>query len=1733
MRVTRFILSLFSLALSFTPLALAQVADPAVATTAPIPGAGHHYIGTGSETVSPADGLVSFTLPIQTPAGRQMSFPFGFRYSSSEQSYMTNNAASQTQLIWLVRPYTAGAQGGWSYNLPILTASAKVQLFYTTYTGQPPQGAVNHQCDASLNYVFRGLDGVQYALNLGGQWVDPNYTNTIPATTCSIIGMGPSSVAHGITATAPNPWTSWPTQPPITVYDHSGTTYQFGGPTLSSIDPVAVGPVWASLAQTITDRNGNQLTQTSLGYKDTLGRTVVSWTGFGNDGDQVSISGLSSNIVLHWTNVSVSFPETAHTVSSGAGTTTCTMGTTSPVSIKVVSEIDLPNGTKYTFTYDPTYGRVSKITFPGGGYVRYVWGLNSSSAAAYFVATVQPGNPLSCDVQYDVPAVTDRYVSYDGSTEVLHQHFTYSTTWNATSPWNWDSKATTVTSTDLLTNQVAVTSYNYVPGGADGGGPYAYAVGNNVSAAVPVEKSVVYQDGGGHTLKTVNKTWLNLFALMGEQTILDNGQGIASLSCYDANEQVTNAYQYGFQSEGAKPADPSCASSSGLTVSAIGPLKRQTTTVYHNFLGATPSTHIVNAPDSATAYDGSGNPVQQTTFAYDANSVVASGAATGLVTPPALRGNVSTVTHWLNTGGSSPVTSYTYFDTGQVQSATDACGNTACADITGTNHTSTYSYADSYASGTGTPPGQTNAYLTQVTHPNTGIAHVENFTWGYSDGLIRTRKDQNNQITSYKYNTPPTGCAFPDGLDRLSEIDYPDTGKTTFCYNDSPYNSSTPSPSVTSTKAITSITNVTSLAAFDGLGHAVRSVLTSDPDCASGDRTDTTYTGLGQVYTVSNPYCTTSDSTYGLTTYTYDALGRTTQVTHPDNTTALTTYTGRATQVQDEGNGTQRVARISQTDGLGRLLSLCEVAPGPFVGANGASTSSLIGSSGAPVACGQDIAGTGFLTTYQYDTLSNLLQVNQTGIAPRTFSHDSLSRLLTASNPESGAISYAYDANGNLLRKTAPKQNQTNPAVTVTASYQYDALNRLTQKSYNDGSTPTVSYAFDTSCHATSYINLVGRLASAAVPGWSFCYSYDSMGRLADKDLLMSVPAGANYLDYTYDLLGNVTFESAGYAFSGVYYAYNTAGRLTTVTSGYSDANNPATVFSAAHYNAFGGLTSDTLGDGETETYAYVPKLTRLQSYTAKLNTTTLYNFNIATFAPNGDILAANDTANGNWTYTYDPFNRLVGANKNTGQAVYSYVYDRFGNRWQQNGPNAFLATFTGNNPGNPQNDNCMDGYSYDAAGNLLNDGTHSYTYDAENHLLKVDNGNTATYAYDPDGQRVQKTVLPSTGDRGDPAGTWQFLYDQSGRMVQRFDGTFWQGNIFAGGRHLVTLGGGTYFSHSDWLGTERLRTNYQYINNSYYYTYCTSLPFGDALACQGASGDISPLHFTGKERDFESGLDNFGARFDASSMGRFMSPDEFSESQHPGNPQSLNLYAYVQNNPINSLDPDGHDCVYLDNNGGTNPNGPGGASIDHNSSQAECNDSHGLWANGTVENLSWVRTDPNSDNAHIFSHYRDVLGQTWAGPGWSHGDKYANLLTPELIQDRDDRMINGWIVWSILASHTPGLPPDEGAEAEGEARASLPVGRRGRVLDMGPEGAEALPPTNRGGMVGGRMYSGHAFDGMQEAGLTPTVVEEVIANGATSAGSSPGTTAHAAQGVTVVTNPSGKVVTVFYSRKP
>ena len=257
--------------------------------------------------------------------------------------------------------------------------------------------------------------------------------------------------------------------------------------------------------------------------------------------------------------------------------------------------------------------------------------------------------------------------------------------------------------------------------------------------------------------------------------------------------------------------------------------------------------------------------------------------------------------------------------------------------------------------------------------------------------------------------------------------------------------------------------------------------------------------------------------------------------------------------------------------------------------------------------------------------------------------------------------------------------------------------------------------------------------------------------------------------------------------------------------------------------------------------------------------------------------------------------NLMLGA-----QTTGTSVYDRFGNRWQQN-PSGFLATFNGNN-------NRIDGYTYDAAGNLLSDGTNHYTYDAENRLISYSNtaGAAASYVYDALGQRVEKTS--NTPNECSASGTVFYIRDLSGHVaVYTVSGVNQcHDEIFAGGRHLVTYEGRATFNHSDWLGTERLRIVSAYVSLPKYDEPYTSYPFGDAL-----TGNLAPpyggvLHFTGQPHDLESNLEYFGARYFSSSMGRFTSPDPLLNSGRPWDPQSWNRYSYVRNNPLTNIDPTG-----------------------------------------------------------------------------------------------------------------------------------------------------------------------------------------------------------------------------------
>jgi RHS repeat-associated protein len=165
------------------------------------------------------------------------------------------------------------------------------------------------------------------------------------------------------------------------------------------------------------------------------------------------------------------------------------------------------------------------------------------------------------------------------------------------------------------------------------------------------------------------------------------------------------------------------------------------------------------------------------------------------------------------------------------------------------------------------------------------------------------------------------------------------------------------------------------------------------------------------------------------------------------------------------------------------------------------------------------------------------------------------------------------------------------------------------------------------------------------------------------------------------------------------------------------------------------------------------------------------------------------------------------------------------------------------------------------------------------------------------------------------------YVIGPSGEQLTETDGqgNWVHTNVFAAGQLLATYSytdnshaaTDTYFALSDWLGTKRAVVSAGGCGTGY-----VGLPYGDSLTATSLPGftqcpDATEHHFTGKERDAESGNDYFGARYYASTMGRFLSPDPlYIEMHRLADPQQLNLYMYSRNNPLTVTDPTGLDIT-------------------------------------------------------------------------------------------------------------------------------------------------------------------------------------------------------------------------------
>jgi RHS repeat-associated protein len=443
-----------------------------------------------------------------------------------------------------------------------------------------------------------------------------------------------------------------------------------------------------------------------------------------------------------------------------------------------------------------------------------------------------------------------------------------------------------------------------------------------------------------------------------------------------------------------------------------------------------------------------------------------------------------------------------------------------------------------------------------------------------------------------------------------------------------------------------------------------------------------------------------------------------------------------------------------------------------------------------------------------------------------------------------------------------------------------------------------------------------------------------------------------------YDNLGNIvgsTQNTGGIPSTGFSYTYNLANARTNMTfpSGrketwlYDNLNRvteldgtPSGGTSSAYayslgYASHGAVQSMALKNGVVEVTSYDPYRLQPYSITATQSGSPLLSLAYS-YCPGSAPEVSCTVNNGNvWSqkitpgsaaaitqyYSYDAVNRLDIATENPTTApanpsqvacpdagsswCEAYGYGgQFGNRTvsarsQLTPP--MLEPLAINQQTNRMA-NGATSWTYDNAGNVTAYAngaiTGSYAFDAENRMTAYcpsvttctstwASGNTV-YTYDGDGRRVAK--------KGSDGTVTTYVYDASGDLAAEYGGP-------------APVASGTQYLTADHLGSTRLVTGGTMERLDY-------LPFGETVPVSpgspryGVTGyavDVGvKQQFTSKERDTETGLDYFGARYMSSAQGRFTSPDEPFADQHSEYPQTWNLYMYGRNNPLRYTDPDG-----------------------------------------------------------------------------------------------------------------------------------------------------------------------------------------------------------------------------------
>jgi RHS repeat-associated protein len=682
----------------------------------------------------------------------------------------------------------------------------------------------------------------------------------------------------------------------------------------------------------------------------------------------------------------------------------------------------------------------------------------------------------------------------------------------------------------------------------------------------------------------------------------------------------------------------------------------------------------------------------------------------------------------------------------------------------------------------------------------------------------------------------------------------------------------------------------------DGAGR-VRAISADHPFSNGGYRGQyIIYDVMGRAVQTSHPtemnYVWTpvgDDASWVYTRQDYDWKGRPTELIQPDGWKQINTYGGcgcaggEVITTQDEA-GRQR--RLSM-DILGRLAKVEEYQ--------------VIGGV-------QTVYAT---TTYDYDTLDKLKTITQ-GDRVRTFEYDGFGRLWHKTTPEQGQITYTYN-----LDNTA---NTVRDARGALISYVYNNSRHLVNditytvpnpNPYNVSATPNVHFDYDVVGNRTYMSDGVGNVT----------YNYDQLSHLTSETrhfTSINNPSSGdgNYkLTYSYDLAGQLMSVQNPF---GSTFSYNRdkAGRINGVTGAGSVTAN--TYIQNINYRAFDAPRRIYYGNANQQlSFSYDNRLRLTQWDIPGVFGYDYYYDDLQEHTDRVTFAHNRYDARLDHSYDYDHVGRLVAAYTGTAASAHTgrgstwggdgpyaqtYTYDPWGNithREGWGGENAsYNATFDSHNrmQNNPANNAPI---QYDPAGNILDDGGQSFGYDVTGQQT----GGAVQQSYDGNRLRVKKVennvstyYIRSTALGG------TVIADVNG------SGNWTRGYVYVGNQILALQDvstGRALWVHEDPVtkGKRTMDASGSIVNS------VESDPWGGQVQNNNSNWIINPTlqphPYTTYERDWNLSDDAMNRRYNRW-WSRFDQPDPYDGSYNLQNPQTLNRYAYVQNDPVNYVDPSG-----------------------------------------------------------------------------------------------------------------------------------------------------------------------------------------------------------------------------------